>query len=110
MNAETFCEHFATFADLIQPRKWRQRVAVGMSPRLRALTFREAPIGATEHGTDRICRPCRGCGGNWHDVRGLTPTAICCRPAGPKRTQLRVAWQCNSDGIHPFQALEGSTR
>ncbi len=56
----------------IQPRQWRQPVAVGASPRFRVHTFAEAPTGATEIRKSRFCRPCRGYGIKWNPVRGLT--------------------------------------
>ena len=33
-----------------------------------------------------------------------------CRPSGPEKAESNAASPCNSFGIRPFQALEGSTR
>ncbi len=69
-------------ATAIQPRQWRQRVAVGVSPRFGIYASPKAPTGATAICNNRCCRPCRGYGINLFPFRGLTPTAIGFRPSG----------------------------
>ncbi|MEJ7593489.1 MAG: RhuM family protein [Planctomycetaceae bacterium] len=102
VNAKSHCFSFflMNLTNAIQPRQWRQHVAVGFSPRFSVHTFPEALTGATEICKNRSCRPCRGYGIQLNPVRGLTPTATDCRPSGAVIDRVfSPKWRCPFDRI-----------
>ena len=94
-NAECFSVLFMTSTTAIQPRQWRQDVAVGESPRSSVSHTSRSPDRGDRNPQKWFLPPLSGLWDLLNSLRGLTPTAISCRPSGADFCRLfSTKWRC----------------
>ena len=94
-NAECFSVLFMTSTTAIQPRQWRQDVAVGESPRSSVSHTSRSPDRGDRNPQKCFLPPLSGLWDLLNSLRGLTPTAISCRPSGADFCRLfSTKWRC----------------